>query len=257
MRFGICGGIDIAERALAAGFDYVEVGASSFANLEPFDPEVYRSAHAEASNLFFPASIKLFGPERTSYLDYAEQAVERAAEIGIEVMVIGSGGARRAPEGMANADENFVRIAGEVARIASRHGIAVAPESLNRTETNVGNDLGRLAHLLRNEGVGYTADSYHVLYEWNADAVNGAGSGSGAPDAAHWAGQLPFTPTHVHIADLPRFAPRADDPMLTGFVNRLRELEYDARVSLECKLPDMEVETLRNAVDELRRLFAR
>ncbi|AIE87298.1 sugar phosphate isomerase/epimerase family protein [Fimbriimonas ginsengisoli] len=249
MKYGICSEFTGAANALAAGFDYVEVGATSFVALDPFDPAPYRAAHAEASNLFFPSSIRLFDSGSAPYLEYAEKVIGRASQIGIQVMVIGSGASRFAPE--SGYDERFAKIAAEVNAIAGRYGIKIAPESLNRTETNVGNDLGTFARILRDHGVGYTADTYHVLFEWAAEG------GAGAPSAQHWAEQIPFAPTHVHIANLPRFAPQPDDSMLHGFVDRLRELGYDSRVSLECMLPGADVATLRHALDGLKALFAR
>lgn len=253
MKFGICGGTDLAPRALAAGFDYVEVGASSFALQEEFDAAFYRSLRAEASNLFFPGTIRLFGAERTPYLDYAQTAVHRAAEIGVSVMVIGSGGSRRAPDGLdpVEAEREFVEIAGEIADYARRFNITIAPESLNRSETNVGNDLGTFATALRSRGVGYTADSYHVLYEWNADG------GTGAPDAEHWRIQLPHRPDHVHVGDLPRNAPEPGDPMIEGFAARLRELEYDGRISIEAHRRDDSDAELQRVLANLKQIFTR
>jgi len=251
MKYGICGGLDLAPRALAAGFDYVEVSASGFALREDFDPDEYRAAHAEASNLFFPGTIHLFGAEKTPYQEYVERVVGRAAEIGISVMVIGSGGSRRAPDGIDvdEANRGFVEVAGFVQDVAKRYGIVVAPESLNRSETNVGNDLESLARALQARGVGYTADSYHVLYEWAAEG------GEGAPSAEHWREQVPFLPSHVHVGDLPRNAPEPGDPMIEGFATRLRELGYDGRISLEARRRDETDEELRRVLQNLRTIF--
>jgi sugar phosphate isomerase/epimerase len=248
MRFGICAGLDLAPRALAAGFDYVEVGASGFALREDFDPQEYRELRAEASNLFFPGTVRLFGAERTPYREYAQRAVDRAYQIGIRVMVIGSGASRRAPEGMvpAEAERQFVEIAGEIAGYARPAGIVIAPESLNRAETNVGNFLGGLAIALRTRGVGYTADSYHVLAEWAADG------GEGEPD---WERQIPFVPSHVHVGDLPRNAPEPEDPLIQGFATRLKALGYDGRISLEARRRDETDEELRRVVENLRAIF--
>jgi len=250
LRFGICGGLDVAPRALAAGFDYMEVGVSGFALSDGFDAEEYRAARAEAANLFFPGTIRLFGSERTPFRGYAEQAVARAAEIGLRVMVIGSGGSRRAPEGVdiGRCEAEFPRIAGEIAELARPHGIVVAPESLNRAETNVGNDLGRLATDLRSAGAGYTADSYHVLSEWDAE-------GRAVPLDEWMRRQLPHCPDHVHVGDLPRNAPDPEDSMMQAFAARLKELRYDGRISLEAKRRDDSDEELRRVLDNLRKLF--
>lgn len=246
MRIGICTGVENASAALAAGFDYVEVNTSVLATREDFLGQEYRDARAEASNLFFPSDIRLNGPEATPYREYMERAIARAAEAGISVMVIGSAGARNAPEGVPidTAFRRFIEVAAEAQSIASHYGIRIAPESLNRTETNVANDLPFLAADLNTVGVGYTADAYHVLYEWSAEG------GSGAPDADFWERQLPFIPTHVHIANLERLSPSGDDPMLLGFIERLRDLGYEGRVSLEGRLNT----TLEEAARNLRQL---
>ncbi len=212
---------------LDAGFDYVELPAQALPERE----EDFRAFHPEATNLFFRGDIKLYGQEQTPYQAYAQRLVESAARLGVQTMVIGSGGSRRAPEGYAPelAEAAFVRVAAEVADIAEPLGIAIAPESLNRTETNVGNDLRVLATQLQVLGVGYTADAYHVLVEWVFDG------NEAAPTLEHWRDALPHLPTHVHLASRDRWAPLPADADLLGFVSRLSELGYDGRISLECK----------------------
>lgn len=250
MRFVICCDREVAPRAVKAGFDYVELPAQGFLGREPnYEGNPYSGLPVEVTNLFFPAEIRLIGPQASDYRPYVERTVRRAAEAGVRAMVIGSGGSRKAPEGMDvdEAELEFAKIARFVQDQASPHGIAIAPESLNREETNVGNDLATLAHLLRAQGIGYTADSYHVLREWHADP-----RGAAAP---LWTEQLPFPPEHVHLADLPRHVPAPDDPLLAGFVHRLRTLGYDGRVSLEAKIPDDSVEGLRHALSHVRMLF--
>ena len=248
MRFGVCCYESEAHAVLKAGFDYVELGANT---LNP-NPSVYKDLPVEATNLFFAGSIKLFGPDATPYLDVARATVDRAAAIGVQVMVIGSGGPRRAPEGsdLAWCEREFCLVAAAIGEHAEQYGITIAPESLNRSETNIGNDLACLACELKESGVAYTADSYHVLYEWNAD-----GPSEPFPSKVHWEEQVPFLPAHVHIADLPRFAPRPDDPMVQGFAARLLELRYDGRVSLECRRGEDLERELKNALRDLKILF--
>ncbi|MFI5386583.1 MAG: sugar phosphate isomerase/epimerase family protein [Fimbriimonadales bacterium] len=246
MKFGVCAGLDDAARILASGFDYVEVGASGFNGmLEDWDPAAYAGLSILATNLFFDHRIRLFGPERTPYREYAERTVSRAASLGVPVMVIGSGGPRQAPDGV-DGDPGFVEIVAGIAAFARPLGVDLAPESLNRTETNVGNDLRRLALGLRERGVGYTADSYHILFEWDAD-----GRKLGLRELM--IEQIPFAPRHVHIADLPRLGVDAANPMLEEFAARLRDLNYSGNVSLECSRgPNF---GLAGALAALRSLF--
>lgn len=247
MKFGVCCGLKDARAVVDAGFDYVELGASGFSGLsEHWDRSPYANLPIYSTNLFFDGSIKLFeDPDKELIRVYSRRTIARAASLGVSVMVVGSGASRRAPEGV-DGDLAFARFVSEISAEAGALGITLAPESLNRTETNVGNDLARFATVLRDHRVAYTADSYHVLYEWNAD-------GRVTPLDELWGEQLPFAPAHVHIADLPRDAPKASEPMLLGFVKRLSELRYDAGVSLECKREsDFD---FRRALSDLRSLF--
>ncbi len=246
MRFGICCALSEAEDALAAGFDYVELSAQQLLENEAD----YTRLRPEVTNLFFPGAIKLFGSEKTPYLDYAREVIQGAHRVGVSVMVVGSGGSRRAPEGLVASEgtAQFARVAAELAEIAEPFGIQIAPESLNRSETNVGNDLSLLALSLRDLGVGYTADSYHVISEWVFD-----GNEPAAP-LEHWRDQVPFLPTHVHFGDRARVDPAPGDPDVERFVARLKELGYDGRVSLECRRRDNQ--DLCAALQDLRTLFS-
>lgn len=260
MRFGVCCSLEQAETALKCGAEYVEPGALGFKGLEEsWDPAPYRDLPIEATNLFFPGEIVLFGPNKsnpTDVSDYISKTLERAASIGVQLMVIGSGNSRKAPApGMPVSEANvqFVQLVQRVQREARQYGITIAPESLNRTETNVGNDLGWLANALAVAGAGFTADSFHVLYEWDANMREGQPDLE-APSEFHLIEQIPTTPSHVHFGDLPRSFPRASDPMMRAFCGRLNVLDYDARVSLECRWEDFERE-LPEALGEARTLL--
>ena len=250
MRFGLCCGPLDFDSALKAGFDYLETGLSGLASSSNLDP--YKGVPLEATNVFFPSSVRLFGENRTPYLDYARTALFRAAQLGVKIAVVGSGAIRKAPddEELEEYEDAFADIACELADIADEFGIVVAPESLNRSETNIGNDLGLLALRLAKRGVAYTADSYHVLYEWQAK-----NTGLLAPSNKLWESSMPLAPAHVHIATLPRVAPKVDDPKLLGFVIRLKKLGYDQRVSLECQTGNS-VDELATALTNLRTLFS-
>jgi sugar phosphate isomerase/epimerase len=231
---------------LAAGFDYVEVGAAGFNGLsDDWDPLPYRHLPILATNVFFDSRVKLFDPGKTSYLDYAIATMSRAKSLDVPLMVIGSGASRTSLD-PSLGDGPFVDIVAEIAKLARHLDIVIAPESLNRTETNVGNDLRSLALALRQAGAGYTADSYHILFEWDAE-----GRSLSIDDL--YTEQIPFAPSHVHIANLPRTGVDARDPMLQGFAKRLRTLDYRGNVSLECNRTDSS--GLATWLNELQQLF--
>ena len=209
MRLGLCCNPSEGPAALAAGYDYVEYPANA---TEP----------SETTNLFFPPETRMY----EHGLPKGKGIIEAASKRGVRIMVLGSGGVRRAPEGMADAEARFVALAAELDRFAQTLGMRVAPESLNPSETNVGNSLPDLARALAAEGAPYTADSYHGLVE--------TGTQDADADLEFWREQVPIKPLHVHFAPFARNVPTGDEPSLISFFARLRELGYDDRASLEC-----------------------
>lgn len=207
MRLGLCCTPAEGPAALAAGYDYVEYPAAS-------------EAPSETTNLFYPPDVRMY----EDGLPRGIKIIEAAANRGVRLMVLGSGGVRYAPEGMIDAEERFVRLAADLDRFAQTRGLRVAPESLNPGETNVGNSLPDLARALAAEGTPYTADSYHALVE----------TGSRDADLEFWREQVPFAPLHVHFAPFDRSVPQEGDATLRAFFARLRELGYYGRASLEC-----------------------
>ncbi|RYG43153.1 sugar phosphate isomerase/epimerase [bacterium] len=242
MRFGVCAGPDEAEAILAAGFDYVEMGLSSTAGNPDFDLTRLDGIPIAAMNLFFPSSVRLYGPDATEWREYAKRAIDRAAQVGVPVLVVGSGGARRAPDAPGDWEGAFVDVAAELQAIAASYGITIAPESLTRAETNIGNDLGTLALALAARGVGFTADSFHILQE--------------QPDLEKIADEIPLLPRHVHLGSKgSREVPQASEPGFARFVAQLRELGYDGTASLECKRGST-VDELRENLISLRESFS-
>jgi sugar phosphate isomerase/epimerase len=247
VKFGVCCPLAEVKAVLAAGFDYVELGASGFDGLsDDWDPLPYLNLPILATNLFFDSRVKLFEPCATPYMEYVTTTLVRAVSLRVPVMVIGSGASRYSMEPVSD-EHQFVEIVARISNLAKLMKIVIAPESLNRTETNVGNDLRSLALALRDVGAGYTADSYHILFEWDAD-----GRKSSIDEL--YKDQIPFAPSHVHIANLPRTGVDVEDPMLQGFASRLRELDYRGNVSLECNRPDSS--SLTNSLEQLRLLFS-
>ncbi len=275
MKVGICTSLERAPDAVDAGFDYVELSASEMmanppwdASQDPFDPAPYRALPVEATNLFFPSNATLFSTdwqEIFHVIIYLNIAKSRLSEAGVKVAVIGSGNQRRCPPEVSfpyqgdpfdylfsDSESPEEIIARWLAAISDpSDSVVFAPESLERSETNVGTDCASFSRTLKKHGVGYTADAYHILKEWNADGREGV---LDFPTHAYWANQLPHTPTHIHLAQLEgRRFPQPKDPMLEGFFDRLRELGYDDRVSLECS--NFNPEDYRQAIENVRTYF--
>lgn len=235
MRFGVCCSLTQAPFVLEAGFDYVELPAGPlFGSPEEPDWAKLEGLAIEATNIFVSGDLKLVGPDRGDVRGYAERIIPRAAQAGVKVMVIGSGGARKAPAGydLDAAEGDFIDAAATCAAVAKGYGITIAPESLVPDETNVGNYLGDLARMLNHRGVAYTADSFHALNQ----------PGASPGEAWFWESELPFAPVHVHLGTQMRTWKLLEAPEMTGFGDRLRALGYDERMSLECRWEDFEAE---------------
>ncbi len=251
--FGVCCRIDQADDVLAAGFDYVELPAVSLIDDSVFSKLVASKPPVAATNVFFPGDMCLYTDD---WRPHAETVIDRVARLGASVAVIGSGAARRCPTGMDRNDveSRFIDIVAEIQAYAHPLGVVVAPESLRRDETDVWNDLGPLAHALASRDLSYTADSYHVAWEWEVEGQDVTlASSARFPDMpARMVDKVPFAPAHVHIANAPRTVPDPDDPFVCAFVDRLLSLGYAGCVSLECTWT---VDELPQALRNLRGLF--
>ena len=249
MRFGVCCSLGRAKAVLDVGFDYVELPAGQlFAPAAEPDLDSLQNLKVEATNLFVEGDLMLVGPDKGDVRGYAERVVSRAAKAGVQVMVIGSGAARRSPAGydLDAAEDDFYRSVAICAEIGRAHGVEIAPESLRPEETNVGNYMGDLARMLQFKAIGYTADVFHILSQ----------PGAWPESEEYWRSELPHAPIHVHLSDSSRGWRVAEDAALVGFVARLRELDYSGRVSLECGWSDWEAE-LPLALEELRVVMGR
>ncbi|MBS1702541.1 MAG: hypothetical protein JST12_12820 [Armatimonadetes bacterium] len=269
MKVGICISLEKAPLAVEAGFDYVELSVSEIATRDPWDTTPYEGLPIEACNLFFPGHFRMFDHAlRSLIIPYFDIAKPRLHELGVQVAVIGSGNQRRCPDnilfpfessalvdtwaGADSPEEVFARYMTFFDYATQYRTPIPAPESLERSETNVGTDCATFSRVLAKHKIGYTADAFHILHEWDA---NGREGGLDTPSKEFWADQLPHKPTHLHLAQLEgRRFPQPNDSMLEGFFARLRELGYDDRVSLECR--DFEPADYKQAIANLKTYFA-
>lgn len=247
MRLGVCCTPEQVQLARSAGADYVELPAGPlFSDAGYF--QTLADLKPETTNLFFPPGTELYEDEALSF-KIGSNILEGAVGASVKLCVVGSGGARKAPEGKNSmwAQEKFVGLIAALKSHADELGIAIAPESLNRSECDVGTCLRELSLELKDKGVGYTADSYHVLKEWDYDA---------RPRSLQeeFQKEIPHAPLHAHLGGLARTPPLEEDPMILAFFNRLKELGYDGRVSLEVNWGDFDTE-LKPALDSVRTMW--
>jgi len=147
MRLGICTSPDRLAAAREAGFAYAELSCATLR----YDLGESDAAHTlqtlreaplpiEAFNVFLPPTLKVTGPavDETAVESHMDRVLRRAASVGASIVVFGSGGARRVPEGfpLEEAQAQFVRAARRAAEIADRYGLTIALEPLYKRSCN-------------------------------------------------------------------------------------------------------------------------
>jgi len=252
-RIGVCTSVNNAPLLKQAGCSYVEIGINSF-----FMPAQDDAAFAEnlksatesvlplsAGNIFFPGELKLVGPDVNvdAVLRHAEIAMKRAKQTGTHIFVLGSGGARRIPDGFdtGKATEQFIELCEQIARLGEKYNVVVVLEPLRKQETNFINTVRQgteIVRIVNHPNLRVLADFYHMAVE-NEDA-----------HAIIEAGDLLY---HCHIAEkAERTAPgiRGDD--FTPYFKALKSINYKGSISLECNWKNFEQEVIP-AVAEVKR----
>jgi len=123
-------------------------------------------------NIFFSGSMKIAGPavDESRVLGYADTVFSRAKKAGISFIILGSGGARRIPEGydLQKAQGDFSLLCRKLAMVAGKYGIIIALESLQSAETNFLNTLQSAAAVVRavsHPNFKLNADIFHMMRE--------------------------------------------------------------------------------------------
>ena len=221
------------------GFDYAETQLSSLysANEEEIAGFIAsleeNNIKCEAVNVMFPGGIALTGENadfaKTS--DYIETVFEKTKNIGFKIVVFGSGGARKRPEGFPEekALEQLKEMLGRlVVPAAEKYDFTLAVEELHKGETNMINTVDEaenLAKQVNNPRIKILADLYHIGLE--KYDVNKLALKSGI---IH----------HCHIANPynKRFYPHAKDSpevleLYKSFFESLKNAGYNRRMSIE------------------------
>ncbi len=121
-------------------------------------------------NIFFPGNIKIAGPDvnESRVLGYADTVFSRAKKAGINLIVLGSGAARRIPDNydVAKANKDFIQLCRKLAIVASKHEIRIALESLQSAESNFLTSLNSAAEIVRavdHSNFRLNADVFHMM----------------------------------------------------------------------------------------------
>ena len=239
MRLGMVSSVDDAAAMRDAGFDYLDVNIvktlAGTLDDSQWRPPTDLALPAEAGAVLLPPELPVVGPQRDvgALTQYMQRVARRAGQLGIKVLVFGSGKARRRPDDVTPDQAmrqivEFCRLAGDA---CAEHDITLAVEHLKRPETNTINTLGQLHQVLEkvdHPRVAALVDSYHFGLEPD----------NHADDLLSLGGRI----AHVHLAEpsgrhepgQPAQPEQAFD--FEDFFSLLRKAGYDGRFSLEVKL---------------------
>jgi len=180
-----------------------------------------------ACNVFIPGDLKLVGPEvdEKAVLQYVEVVFQRSQAAGVKMIIWGSGGARRVPDGFdkAKATEQFISIARKVADLAKRYDVMLVLENLNSTETNFCTTLQEAYNIVRkvnHPNHRLCADIYHMMKE-NEDPAIIERSGKYI--------------VHCDLAEKEnRAAPGTKGDDFRPYLRALKKIKYSGKIILEC-----------------------
>ena len=291
MRFGCCGslvaagpdrtGVEIAEQIAALGYDYIELPLAEMMALSDGDFAALRRKVAasglrcETCNNFFPASLRLTGAEAdpARIRAYYTRALERAAQLGAEVIVFGSAGAKRVPDGFdhAAAWRQVVEVTRAAGEAAAAYGITIAIEPVRRPDCNIVNTFAEGVRLAQEVGLGNVrvlVDFYHMVCEKESPDILRR---YGAEYLCHVHFSCPAIPEIDGVRDPARISglyegelarrgwwrtyPSSPDEWDYGaFVQAVKDCGYDGRVSLEAPAPAF-ARQAGGALDVLHTLF--
>lgn len=258
MRLGVCANaIQSAEILARSSTDHVEVGVQGFLEPRDADESAWQARRAAAqacarplpaANCFLPGDLPCVGPavDRPAIRRWAQTAFRRAREAGIGIIVFGSGGARRIPEGWAPAEarRQFVDLLRELGPLAAAEQVTIALEPLNSAECNFVTSVAEGAAIVRETGVAgvrLLADIYHMMRD------------NEGPQAIVDAGPLLV---HVHVAERQdRTAPGVAGDDFRPYLRALAGIGYAGAISIESGWKDL-ASGLDPALGELRRQVA-
>ena len=236
---GYCSGVKNVAAAKAAGFDYIELNTTEIAALTEADFErVVAEIKAAGlpvpvTNVFLPGTLKVTGPDvdPAAQMAYVTRAFDRLQRLGAQIVVFGSGGSRRVPDGFdkAAAWTQLVDFGKRIAPEARKRGITVAVEPLRSQESNIINTAGeglRLVKDINDPVFQLMIDFYHLASEKEDPAIV-----IEARDSIR----------HLHMANPQgRVFPLAWEEFdYAPFFANLRKIGYDKRISVEASTKDL------------------
>ena len=241
MRFGNCVSYKDLDRIAILkkiGFDYIEIPVAPVYTADITETSAFLNAlekndiKCEAVNVLFPGDIALTGDKAnlSATTEYLNKIFDKTKDFGYEIVVFGSGGARKYPDGFPKdkAVKQIIELIKNVlCEHAEKYNFILTIEELHKGETNIINTLAEAKYIIaevNNPKVKLLADLYHIGLD-NDDI-------SQLKDDGKILG-------HCHIANPhKRYYPHKTDGGETmvkyrEFFDSLKLAGYDKRLSIE------------------------
>ncbi len=236
-----------SKEIISKGFDFAEcsVGLLMSISDEDFEKLIKENVKIRSFNCFVPSELKIIENSEKMW-DYIEKAFYRMEKLSAQIIVFGSGGARRIPDTMEYEDglkilENFIIRCNELAK---RHNMLFVLEPLNRNESNFMPTVKSAHDLCKKLNLSNTkilADIFHMHIEKESFSVINE-----AIDEIY----------HVHINNpLTRSCPTLEEnEIIRNFADSLCNASYDKTVAIESSYSDFSNE-IGNALKYLKEVF--
>ncbi len=241
--------------AADAGFDYVEltvkpIAAASDADFAKLAETLKRSKiEARSANQLLPGNLKVVGPDvdKAAQEDYIAKSFGRLHQLGVKVVVFGSGAARQIPENFPKeqALKQVIDFCKRIAPVARANELMVVIEPLNSKDCNFITTVREgldIVEAINDPNIELLVDIYHMAME------------NEAPDIILKAGKHL---RHVHVANPKgRTYPLPTDEFdYKPFFENLKKIGYSGGVTIEAGTKDFKTDG-PNALAFLKEMLA-
>jgi len=197
-------------------------------------------------NRFISEDLKLVGEklDDRKIEEFVKIAIARAGEIGVKVIVFGSGSARNLPDDFPKetAMKQLREFLVMVADLAKPKNITIAIEPLNHEESNIINTVReamKLAETVSRDNVKIMADLWHLEKEH---------------EDYETLLEVKDYLVHIHVADTKRLYPGSGHFNYQSFFRVLKRINYNGRITVECKFNNFKRE-VRKSLQLLRNVW--
>ena len=246
IKLGACVSLDSIGTISGMGFDYAEINLTQLEGISEGDFERLLETirdlpiSTEAANVMIPAEHRVTGPnvDEHGIRTYLDHAFSRAQQVGVKVVVFGSGGARNVPKGWnyREAWKQLARFLTITEEYCEQYDIDLAIEPLKRQACNIVNlvsEAVEMCSLLDLPRIGVLGDTYHMkMCAEPYTALTNAGK----------------LLSHIHVCkcngiEKVRSWPSTNDGCdYDDLFISLAEANYDRRISIEGNCNDLKAE---------------